>query len=216
MGHGALVRPKSSIPWGGHAMVGIKSLRFHIAAALVALAAWPASGMGQGAAAPAPAASVRPGVPASADAERAVQEAYKAAKGIKEGKNADYIPYLAKVPSSLFAVVIVTVDGRKFVAGDADHAFPIQSVEKPFTMARLIEQKGAKAVEEKIGANATGPAVQLADRGGGQQGAPGGQPAGQRRRHHHGEPARRAERDRALEPHLRQPQRLRRAAAQAQ
>src|SRR4051794_30812750 len=76
-------------------------------------------------------------IPAGAEIEKAIQAAYREAKPIKEGKNADYIPYLAKVPSGLFAIAVVTVDGHPYSVGDDSHAFPIESVVKPFTLARL-------------------------------------------------------------------------------
>ncbi len=97
-------------------------------------------------------------IPTEDQINAALRSAYSQAASIKEGKNADYIPYLAKVPSKLFAISLVTVDGKTFKVGDSEHAFPIQSIAKPFTMARLLEQKGAAAVEEKIGVNATGQA----------------------------------------------------------
>jgi glutaminase len=97
-------------------------------------------------------------LPSNQAIEGALRAAYAEAKPIKEGKNADYIPYLAKVPSDLFAVAVVTVDGRPFSVGSDGHAFPIESIVKPFTLARLLEQRGPQAVQQKIGVNATGQA----------------------------------------------------------
>src|SRR5690348_7380888 len=62
--------------------------------------------------------------------QRVVIEAYEQFKGDMSGKNADYIPYLASVPSELFAVVIVTTDGQMYTAGDTNYAFSIQSCSK--------------------------------------------------------------------------------------
>ncbi|NCC26321.1 MAG: glutaminase, partial [Deltaproteobacteria bacterium] len=71
--------------------------------------------------------------------------------------NADYIPELAKVPSELFGVAVATVDGRIFVAGDADYMFSIQSVSKPFTAALVLQEHGNSGVlVEKIGVEPTG------------------------------------------------------------
>ena len=39
-------------------------------------------------------------------------------KGIKEGKNASYIPYLAEVDPNLCALTVVTKEGEVFSAGD--------------------------------------------------------------------------------------------------
>jgi glutaminase len=97
-------------------------------------------------------------LPSGQAIESALKTAYGEAKPLKEGKNADYIPYLAKVPSDLFAIAVVTVDGRPYSVGDDSHAFPIESIVKPFTLARLLEQRGSDFVEKKIGVNATGQA----------------------------------------------------------
>lgn len=94
--------------------------------------------------------------PSAADLQRVVDEAYAKFKDDHSGRNADYIPYLANVPSNLFAVVIVTTDGRVYSAGDVDYAFSIQSCSKVFTLAEVMEESGAKAVQKKIGVEPTG------------------------------------------------------------
>jgi glutaminase len=96
--------------------------------------------------------------PAAADLQRVVNEAYEKFKGDTTGKNADYIPYLASVPSNLFAVVIVTADGQVYSAGDIDYAFSIQSCSKVFTMAQVMQESGEETVFKKIGVEPTGQA----------------------------------------------------------
>ncbi|WDT75936.1 MAG: glutaminase A [Candidatus Manganitrophus sp.] len=88
--------------------------------------------------------------------KRLVQEAHAEFKDVKEGKPADYIPELAKVPPDLFGVVIVTAEGEIYTAGDVDHPFTIQSVSKPFTAALVMQEQGDEAIEEKIGVEPTG------------------------------------------------------------
>lgn len=95
-------------------------------------------------------------LPPSSRIEQAVHKAQSTYKSETGGKNADYIPYLAKVPSNLFGIAVVTVDGRVFSSGEANRPFPIESVAKPFVAAELIELKGPKFVEQKIGTNQTG------------------------------------------------------------
>ena len=51
-------------------------------------------------------AAVAPAVPSATDLQRVEKEAYEKFKNVTEGKNADYIPELAKVPSDLFGVVM--------------------------------------------------------------------------------------------------------------
>jgi glutaminase len=87
---------------------------------------------------------------------RLVSQAHARYKDLKEGANADYIPELAKVPSELFGVAVVTVKGEVFTAGDADHAFSIQSVSKPFTAALVMEEQGPQAIVDRIGVEPTG------------------------------------------------------------
>ena len=95
-------------------------------------------------------------IPSDADLQKVVKEAYEKFKDVKEGKNADYIPELAKVPSELFGVAIVTASGKVYTAGDVDYAFSIQSVSKPFTAALVMQEQGADAIKDKIGVEPTG------------------------------------------------------------
>jgi glutaminase len=93
----------------------------------------------------------------SGDAYRdALAQAYATVKTEKGGKNADYIPALAKVNSSFFGIALATVDGAVYEVGDTHEQFSIQSVSKVFTLARAIETLGAAEVEKRIGVVATG------------------------------------------------------------
>ena len=105
-----------------------------------------------------PSAAPAPARPALAgDPYRdALADAYRSFKTLTEGKNADYIPILAKVDPALYGIVLVTVDGAVYEIGAARDEFSIQSVSKPFTAARAIETDGADAVDNRIGVNATG------------------------------------------------------------
>lgn len=88
--------------------------------------------------------------------QRAVNTAYEKYKGLQEGKNADYIPALAKVDPKLFGIALVTPDGKIYTAGDVSTEVSIQSVSKVFTMAEVMQQTGEKAIEDNIGVDATG------------------------------------------------------------
>ena len=63
----------------------------------------------------------------------ALNEAYAKFKDLQEGKNADYIPALAKVDPKLFGIVLVTTDGKVYTAGDIKSEVSIQSISKVFT-----------------------------------------------------------------------------------
>ena len=92
----------------------------------------------------------------AADYQRIVDAAYDKYKNLQEGKNADYIPALAKVDSKLFGIALVTPDGKVYTAGDVGAEVSIQSVSKVFTMARVMQDSGAKAIENNMGVDATG------------------------------------------------------------
>ncbi len=90
-----------------------------------------------------------------ADYKAAVQHAYSTAKAVKDGKNADYIPELAKVDANLFGIVLMKVDGEMFEVGDTATNFTIQSISKIFTLARALKDSPGM-VEKTIGTDATG------------------------------------------------------------
>jgi glutaminase len=75
---------------------------------------------------------------------------------VKEGKNADYIPALAKVDPNIFGIALVTTDGKVYTAGDIKSEVSIQSISKVFTMARVIEDQGRDAIVKRIGVDPTG------------------------------------------------------------
>ena len=86
----------------------------------------------------------------------ALNEAYAKFKGLQEGKNADYIPALAKVDPNIFGIALVTTDGKVYTAGDIASEVSIQSISKVFTMAQVIQEQGVEAIEKRIGVDATG------------------------------------------------------------
>jgi glutaminase len=93
---------------------------------------------------------------APADIETALKAAHEKHRALKEGKNADYIPALAKVDPDLFGIALVTVDGKVYSAGDVASEVSIQSISKVFTLAKVIEEQGADAIRKTIGVDATG------------------------------------------------------------
>ena len=94
--------------------------------------------------------------PQSTDPQKVVDNAFEQYKGLKEGKNADYIPALAKVDPNLFGIVLITVDGKVYTAGDVKTEVSIQSISKVFTMAQVIQEQGLESIEKRIGVDATG------------------------------------------------------------
>ncbi len=86
----------------------------------------------------------------------AVHTAYEQHHAAPGGANADYIPFLAKVPPTLSGLAVVTVDGQVITAGDSDYGFAIESISKVCTLALALEDVGPEAVQEKVGADPTG------------------------------------------------------------
>lgn len=86
----------------------------------------------------------------------AVEAAYDRCKEEQGGKNADYIPYLASVPSTLFGIAACLPDGDVVAVGDTDYVFGIESVSKVPTAILAMNQYGAKEILDRIGADATG------------------------------------------------------------
>src|SRR5204863_7980310 len=93
---------------------------------------------------------------APADVQKAVDAAYAKFKTLAEGKNADYIPALAKVDPALFGIAVVTADGKVYTAGDIKTEVSIQSISKVFTMPQVIQEQGLESIEKRIGVDATG------------------------------------------------------------
>jgi glutaminase len=94
--------------------------------------------------------------PVASDPQSVVDAAYAKFKDLREGKNADYIPVLAKVDPNLFGIALVTVDGKVHTAGDVSTEVSIQSISKVFTMAQIIQEQGPESIEKRIGVDATG------------------------------------------------------------
>jgi glutaminase len=109
-------------------------------------------------AATSPAGTVSPVAPREEQVQAIVQEAYNKFKGDTRGKNADYIPELAKVDSKLFGIAIVTTDNQSVAVGDAKTAFAIESIAKVFSLALAMQEHGADKVFEKLGSEPTGRA----------------------------------------------------------
>jgi glutaminase len=98
-------------------------------------------------------AQVKKGKAAPSSYQTAIDNAYAKYKDQHEGKNAEYIKELARVDPNIYGVAIVTVDGQSFTKGDLASRISIQSISNVFTLARVVEEQGTKAVMDKIGVN---------------------------------------------------------------
>lgn len=75
----------------------------------------------------------------------------------KEGKQADYIPALAKVDPDQFGMCLSTVTGLTYAVHDADVRFSIQSISKVFAIALALSLKGEE-VWKHVGKEPSGTA----------------------------------------------------------
>jgi glutaminase len=91
-----------------------------------------------------------------AQIDSALKAAYDKYNGLQEGKNADYIPALAKVDSKIYGIALVTADGKVYTTGDVKSEVSIQSISKVFTMAKVIEEQGLDSIPKRIGVDPTG------------------------------------------------------------
>jgi glutaminase len=85
-------------------------------------------------------------------------ELQERASALTGGRPADYIPELGRADPSLFGIALATVDGEVYAVGDADHAFTIQSVSKPFMYGYALGHYGREAVLKRVGVEPTGDA----------------------------------------------------------
>jgi glutaminase len=91
-----------------------------------------------------------------AQIQAALDGAYAKYQNLQEGKNADYIPALAKVDPNIYGIALVTMDGQVYTVGDIKSEVSIQSISKVFTMALVMEESGVDAIFNNMGVDATG------------------------------------------------------------
>ncbi|NYE26816.1 glutaminase [Pigmentiphaga litoralis] len=73
----------------------------------------------------------------------------------QEGKVADYIPALARVPADRFGIALRTCDGFEAASGDSNEAFSIQSISKLFSLTLALQRVGDQ-VWDRIGREPSG------------------------------------------------------------
>jgi glutaminase len=85
------------------------------------------------------------------DYDKLINTVYNNTKNIKGGKKAHYIPELAKVKSSLYAISICDVCGNIYHKGDYNSKIAIESISKLFSLALAVKLHGVNSVFNKIG-----------------------------------------------------------------
>jgi len=85
------------------------------------------------------------------DLDIILKKIYDKVKKIKGGKNASYIPELAKVDPKIYSISICDVNGKIHNIGDYNKEVAIESVAKVFTLSLAIEENGLDNIRKKIG-----------------------------------------------------------------
>ena len=75
----------------------------------------------------------------------------------EKGRQADYIPALAKVDPDQFGMCLHTVDGEEYPFMSADVRFSIQSISKVFALAMCLSLKG-ESLWQRVGKEPSGTA----------------------------------------------------------
>ncbi|MBQ9255237.1 MAG: glutaminase [Bacteroidales bacterium] len=77
------------------------------------------------------------------DYQKIIEDIYKQIQPLKElGKQADYIPALAKVNPNQIGVCLKTMNGEEYSIGNSDVRFSIQSISKVFSLAVALCLEG--------------------------------------------------------------------------
>lgn len=97
-------------------------------------------------------------LPATETTRARVTEAHALFRTVPDGSLSGVYPALAAADPDLFGLSIATTGGDVVSAGDADAAFTIMSVSKPFVFALVCEIRGIEWVRRRVGVNATGMA----------------------------------------------------------
>ena len=95
-------------------------------------------------------------LPPSERVAELVRRAHAAFAQVDEGRPSDVYPALATADPSLFGVAVANTRGDVLGVGDAEIAFPIMSVAKPFVFALVCDAIGANEARQRVGVNATG------------------------------------------------------------
>lgn len=74
------------------------------------------------------------------------------------GQPADYYPPEWSAERDRFGMAVTRIDGTPFHMGDADFRFPLYSISKVFTYARVLEDHGRDAVLRRVGVEPSGEA----------------------------------------------------------
>jgi glutaminase len=96
-------------------------------------------------------------LPSGEAVKRLVMEAHERFRSVDQGQVSQVYPARGPLPGAPVGIGVGT-DGSVFQVGDAEHAFTVMSVSKPFVFALVCNLIGATGARERLGVNATGHA----------------------------------------------------------
>lgn len=79
-------------------------------------------------------------------------------RDLREGEPSPNAPEAGEVDPDSFAIALATADGRVLAVGDADSAFTLQSVSKPFIYGLALDRFGREEVHRKVSVEPTAEA----------------------------------------------------------
>ncbi len=85
-----------------------------------------------------------------------VDDAYQRYRHDRGGTNSHVYPALARARVDCFGICVAATDGTVYAVGDADDAFTIMSISKPFVFALVCQHLGAEQARQSLGVNSTG------------------------------------------------------------
>jgi len=86
---------------------------------------------------------------------------YENTKNVRGGKNAAYIPELARANPDSFAISVCTVDGQRWSIGDFEDRFSLQSCSKPICYLMALLENGEKKVHYHVGTEPSGKSFNM-------------------------------------------------------
>jgi glutaminase len=95
-------------------------------------------------------------LPPTASLQERIDEAHTRFSGERSGSLSGVYPALAEADPDAFGLALVSVGGERILAGQAESAFTLMSVSKPFVFALVAQQVGVEKTRLRVGVNATG------------------------------------------------------------
>lgn len=92
------------------------------------------------------------------DPEQHLQDLLARFRPLRDGDLKGYLTPPSDEDADRFAIAVATVEGEVFAAGDAAHAFGLQSMSKPFIYGLALDRFGREEVHRKVGVEPTGEA----------------------------------------------------------